>query len=81
MKTILAEMTSAKIDGDIERKLHDPQFEGQTKTKLSNTKFAVVDTVCYEAWAYLEENPAIARRIVEKAIRAAQARELRKARS
>ena len=64
-------------------KLHDPQFEGQTKTKLGNTEIrSAVDTVCYEGMGtYLEENPTIARRIVEKAIRAAQAREAaRKAR-
>lgn len=64
-------------------KLHDPQFEGQTKTKLGNPEMrSAVDSVCYEGMEiFLEENPAIARRIVEKAIRAARAREAaRKAR-
>lgn len=64
-------------------KMHDPQFEGQTKTKLGNTEMrSAVDTVCYEGMGtFLEENPSIARRIVEKAIRAARAREAaRKAR-
>ncbi len=64
-------------------KLMDPQFEGQTKTKLGNTEIrSVVDSVCYEeVEAYLEQNPAVARRIVEKAIRASRAREAaRKAR-
>ncbi len=64
-------------------KMHDPQFEGQTKTKLGNTEMrSAVDTVCYEGMGtFLEENPSTARRIVEKAIRAARAREAaRKAR-
>ncbi len=64
-------------------KMHDPQFEGQTKTKLGNSEIrSAVDTVCYEGMGtFLEENPSIARRIVEKAIRAARAREAaRKAR-
>ncbi len=64
-------------------KMHDPQFEGQTKTKLGNPEIrSAVDTACYEGMAtFLEENPSTARKIVEKAIRAARAREAaRKAR-
>ncbi len=64
-------------------KLLDPQFEGQTKTKLGNSDIrSVVDNICYEGIeAYLEQNPAVARRIIEKAIRASRAREAaRKAR-
>ncbi len=64
-------------------KLMDPQFEGQTKTKLGNSDIrSVVDGICYEGIeAYLEQNPAIARRIIEKAVRASRAREAaRKAR-
>jgi DNA gyrase subunit B len=64
-------------------KLMDPQFEGQTKTKLGNSEIrSVIDSVCYETLeAFLEQNPAIARRIIEKAIRASRAREAaRKAR-
>ncbi len=64
-------------------KMHDPQFEGQTKTKLGNPEIrSAVDSVCYEGMGtFLEENPSTARRIVEKAIRAARAREAaRKAR-
>lgn len=64
-------------------KLLNPQFEGQTKTKLGNSEIrSVVDTICYEAVeAYLEQNPSVARRIIEKAIRASRAREAaRKAR-
>ncbi|MBW6462797.1 MAG: DNA topoisomerase (ATP-hydrolyzing) subunit B [Bacillota bacterium] len=64
-------------------KLMDPQFEGQTKTKLGNSDIrSIVDSVCYESIeAFLEQNPAITRRIIEKAIRASRAREAaRKAR-
>jgi len=64
-------------------KLMDPQFEGQTKTKLGNSDIrSTVDSICYEGIeAYLEQNPAVARRIIEKAVRASRAREAaRKAR-
>jgi DNA gyrase subunit B len=63
--------------------LPNPQFEGQTKTKLGNNETrGVVDSVVGEGLsAYLEENPSVARRIVEKALNAARAREAaRKAR-
>ena len=64
-------------------KLPNPQFEGQTKTKLGNSEIkGLVETVCNEKLGlYLEQNPAIARKIVEKAIEAARARDAaRKAR-
>lgn len=64
-------------------KLLDPQFEGQTKTKLGNSDVrSLVDTACYEGVeAYLEQNPSVARKIIEKSIRASRAREAaRKAR-
>ncbi|MBE3586721.1 MAG: DNA topoisomerase (ATP-hydrolyzing) subunit B [Thermoanaerobacter sp.] len=64
-------------------KVPEPQFEGQTKTKLGNSEVrGVVDGVVSEGLAtFLEENPGIARRILEKAITAARAREAaRKAR-
>ncbi len=64
-------------------KLLEPQFEGQTKTKLGNSELrSLVDSACYEGIErYLEENPSIARKIIEKAIRASRAREAaRKAR-
>lgn len=58
----------------------EPQFEGQTKTKLGNTYIrGIVESVVYENLEdYLNENPAIARRIVEKAIAARRAREAAK---
>ncbi len=64
-------------------KLSNPQFEGQTKTKLGNSDVkGVVDGAVYEALStYFEENPAVAKRVIEKGINAARAREAaRKAR-
>jgi DNA gyrase subunit B len=64
-------------------KIPHPQFEGQTKTKLGNTEVkGIVEAVLNEKLgSFLEENPAVARRIVGKAIDAARAREAaRKAR-
>jgi DNA gyrase subunit B len=63
--------------------LPEPQFEGQTKAKLGNAEVAgIVQSVVYEAFTtYLEENPQVARRIVDKCVTAARAREAaRKAR-
>lgn len=61
-------------------KLPDPQFEGQTKTKLGNTYMrGNVDSVTVEELgAFLEENPTTARIIVDKGLRAQRAREAAK---
>ena len=64
-------------------KLHDPQFEGQTKTKLGNPPIRglVEETVNRKLAEFLEENPGDARRIINKAIDASRARDAaRKAR-
>ena len=64
-------------------KVKEPQFEGQTKTKLGNSEVAgVVQSVMNEKLAeYLEENPKIAKLIIDKCISASRAREAaRKAR-
>jgi DNA gyrase subunit B len=61
----------------------EPQFEGQTKTKLGNGEVeGIVMTVVHDAFSeYLEENPASAKKIVQKGVLAAEAREsARKAR-
>ena len=64
-------------------KVKDPQFEGQTKTKLGNSEVeGIVKTVVNEALGqFLDKNPSVARAIIAKAISAARAREAaRKAR-
>ncbi len=64
-------------------KLRFPQFEGQTKTKLGNSEMkGIVESVVYEGISeFLEQNPAVARKIVEKCLMASRAREAaRKAR-
>ncbi|HHF56640.1 MAG TPA: DNA topoisomerase (ATP-hydrolyzing) subunit B [Thermoplasmatales archaeon] len=64
-------------------KVPNPQFEGQTKTKLGNSEVkGIVETIMYEKLSiYLEENPSTAKRIIERALQAAKAREAaRKAR-
>jgi len=64
-------------------KMRDPQFEGQTKTKLGNSDVTgLVNSIVGEALAtFLEENPSVGKRVVDKAITASRAREAaRKAR-
>ncbi len=64
-------------------KIPDPQFEGQTKTKLGNSEVkGIVESILGESLTeYFEENPPVARKIMEKASSAARAREAaRKAR-
>ena len=61
----------------------NPQFEGQTKSKLGNSEVkSIVETVCNEKLgAYLEQNPGVARAILGKVVEAARARDAaRKAR-
>ncbi len=62
-------------------KLPDPQFEGQTKNKLGNPEVrGYVDKIMSEYFAYyLEENPAVAKKIVGKATLAARARKAARA--
>ncbi|NIP39728.1 MAG: DNA gyrase subunit B, partial [Candidatus Dadabacteria bacterium] len=64
-------------------KLPNPKFEGQTKTKLGNTEVkGIVETLLNEKLAiFFEENPSVARKVIEKTIEAARARDAaRKAR-
>ncbi len=88
----LLKNTKVAISGDdmregiaavISVKLSDPQFEGQTKTKLGNSEIkGYVETLMNDQLAsFLEENPQVAKKILEKGIEAARAREAaRKAR-
>ena len=57
-------------------KLEEPQFEGQTKTKLGNSEMrGLVENMLKEKLAdYLEENPAVGKAVVEKALNASRAR-------
>jgi len=64
-------------------KLMNPQFEGQTKMKLGNSEIkGIVESIVNDTLGtYFEENPSVARKIVEKALQASRAREAaRKAR-
>ena len=64
-------------------KLTDPQFEGQTKTKLGNSEMRglVSKALSEDLGTYFEENPAVAKSVIEKAVSASRAREAaRKAR-
>lgn len=71
------------LTGVLSVKVPEPQFEGQTKTKLGNSEVqSAVEVVVYEKLnEYLEQNPKIAKQILEKVVLAAEAREAaRKAR-
>lgn len=64
----------------ISAKVMEPQFEGQTKTKLGNSEVkGITESLFGESFAaFMEENPSIAKRIVEKALTAARGREAAK---
>jgi DNA gyrase subunit B len=91
-KSNLSEKLAEGISGDdiregmtavISVKIRQPQFEGQTKTKLGNTEVkGIVEAIVNDRLgAFLEETPAVSRRILAKAVDAALAREAaRKAR-
>jgi DNA gyrase subunit B len=81
--TISGEDTREGLTAVLSVKLTNPQFEGQTKTKLGNSEVkGIVESVAGEELTeFLEEHPAVGRQIVEKTISAAHAREAaRKAR-
>ena len=82
-------LKNAKLSGDDARegltaivniKMMEPQFEGQTKTKLGNSEMkGVVDSMAHSALTeFFEENPAIASKIAQKVVASAKAREAAK---
>lgn len=82
-KNLSGEDTREGLTAIISVKLQDAQFEGQTKTKLGNSEMRtlVESTVNEKLSAFLEENPAVARTIIDKAMMSSRAREAaRKAR-
>ena len=82
-KNLSGEDVREGLTAVISVKLTDAQFEGQTKAKLGNTSMrALVDGLVYEKLTtYFEENPAVARSIMDKSLNASRAREAaRKAR-
>lgn len=82
-ETLSGEDVREGLTAIVSVKLAEPQFEGQTKGKLGNAEVAgAVQTIVNESLgAFLEENPQIARRVIEKCLTAARAREAaRKAR-
>jgi DNA gyrase subunit B len=82
-KNLQGEDVREGLTAIISVKLMNPQFEGQTKTKLGNSEMrSIVDSVVTEKLtAFMEENPSLSKVILEKATSAARAREAaRKAR-
>lgn len=82
-KNLAGEDVREGITAVISIKIEDPQFEGQTKQKLGNSEArGAVDSIVSEQLTYfLEQNPSVARIILEKAVMASRARDAaRKAR-
>jgi DNA gyrase subunit B len=82
-KNLAGEDTREGLTAVVSVKVTNPQFEGQTKTKLGNTEVkSIVESIVGDKVAsFLEENPHVSKTIIEKCIMAAKAREAaRKAR-
>ena len=79
-QNLMGEDVREGLTAIISVKLTDPQFEGQTKTKLGNSDMrGIVDSVTAEYLdAFLQENPSEARIVVEKGLKAQRAREAAK---
>jgi DNA gyrase subunit B len=79
-KTLSGEDAREGLSAIINVRLTEPQFEGQTKTKLGNSEIkGIVDSVIYDALKeFFEENPSVAKKIVEKAVLASKARDAAK---
>ena len=82
-ESISGDDTREGLTAVISVKLPDPQYEGQTKTKLGNSEVkGLVESMVNDALGnYFEQNPSVVKKIIEKSIQAARAREAaRKAR-
>ena len=80
---VQGEDTREGLTAVVSIRIPDPQFEGQTKTKLGNSDIkGIVESIVSDALsAHLEENPPVARKIIEKILSAGRSREAaRKAR-
>ena len=79
-KSLAGEDVREGLTAIVSVKLENPQFEGQTKEKLGNSdiRTLVENVVGNKLSAFLEENPAIAKLIIEKCLTAARAREAAK---
>lgn len=79
-KNLSGEDVREGLTAVISIKLTDPQFEGQTKTKLGNSEVrGIVDSIVGEAISnVLEEDPQLGRNIIEKSLNAARARDAAK---
>jgi len=75
--TLLGEDIREGLTAIINMKFPDPQFEGQTKTRLGNSEAkGIVESIVYENLSrFLEENPSLAKMIVQKAISSSRVRE------
>ena len=80
-KNLSGEDVREGLTAVISVKLEDAQFEGQTKTKLGNSEMRglVEELISTKFSAFLEENPAVARKILDKSLLASRAREAARA--
>jgi len=78
--TLAGEDTREGLTAVISLRVPEPQFEGQTKTKLGNSEIkGIVESIVSEKLSeFLEENPPVARKIIEKCINSARSREAAK---
>jgi DNA gyrase subunit B len=79
-QTLSGEDAREGLSAIISVRLTEPQFEGQTKTKLGNSEIkGIVDSIIYDSLKeFFEENPSVAKKIIEKAILASKARDAAK---
>ena len=75
--TLIGDDSKEGLTAVLAARVSEPQFEGQTKTKLGNSEVkGIVESVTNEyLGAYLEENPSVGKKIVEKLVQAATARD------